>query len=69
MTKTFLIEQIYFLFLVAAVLAFIVATIVLSFHWGRYGRDVIAIKIARPIYYLGSFMALGAMIWSYFQII
>ncbi len=69
MTKTFLVDQIYFLFLLAAVLAFLVATIVLSFHWGRYGRDVRAIKLARPVYYLGSLAALGAMIWSYFQII
>lgn len=69
MTKTFLVEQIYLLFSAAAILAFLVATIVLTFHWRRYGRDVVAIKIARPVYYFGSFLALGAMIWSYFQIV
>ncbi|MEK7586548.1 MAG: hypothetical protein AAB453_01615 [Patescibacteria group bacterium] len=68
MIKTLLIQQIYFIFLLAGFLAFIIATIILSFHWASYGAEVPAIKRARPVFYLGSFLALGLMLWSYFLI-
>ena len=68
MIKTLLLEQIYFVFLLAGFLAFIIAAIILSFHWGSYGAEVPAIKSARPVFYFGALVALSLMIWSYFLI-
>ena len=68
MSNTLLAHQIYQLFLLVGFSAFIIATIILSFHWGRYGKEIRAIKLARPLYYLGSFIALAVMLWSYFII-
>jgi len=50
-------------------LFFVVLTIILIYHWYRYGiRKVVAVEIT-TFYLIGSVALIGAMIISYFQII